>query len=245
LAIVSGPAPEQASEQSGEQPGELDRARDGMLATIRSMFAELAGQALNVPLAPEVEQAMRTVPRHRFYEGDWHDAYLNRPLPIGYRQTLSQPFIVALMTQLLRVTRASTVLEIGTGSGYQTAVLAHLAKTVYTIEIVAPLAERAATAFEDLALHNIVARTGDGYGGWPEAAPFDAILAAASPDRVPDALVRQLKPGARLVMPVGGARQKLIVVEMQSDLSVSRREIIPVSFVPLVRAEDPGEARED
>lgn len=242
---MSGPASEQSNKQASEQPSGIERARDDMLATIRAMFTELAGQALKEPLAPEVEHAMRAVPRHRFYEGDWHDAYLNRPLPIGYRQTLSQPFIVALMTQLLRVTRASTVLEIGTGSGYQTAVLAQLAKTVHTIEIVAPLAERAATAFEELSLHNIVTRTGDGYGGWPEAAPFDAILATAAPACVPDALVRQLKPGARLVMPVGGARQKLIVVEMQSDLSVSRREIIPVSFVPLVRADAPGDARED
>lgn len=216
---------------------EIEAAREKMIATIRTLFSENAARGFREPLAPEVEAALRAVPRHLFYEGDWHDAYLNRPVPIGCGQTLSQPYIVALMTQLLRLSPQDTVLEIGTGSGYQTAVLARLAKTVHTIEIVAPLAERAARTFARLGLRNVVLHVGDGYGGWPDAAPYDAILAAAAPLTVPDALVRQLKPGARLVIPVGGRTQQLIVVEMRSDQSVSRTEVIPVSFVPLV----PGE----
>jgi protein-L-isoaspartate(D-aspartate) O-methyltransferase len=189
-------------------------------------------------LAPRVLAALRAVPRHLFVPPDLvSDAYLNRPLPIGYGQTISQPFIVALMTDLLDLAPSDRVLEIGTGSGYQTAILARLVDTVFTIEVVGPLAERAQRTFADLGLANIHTRIGDGSLGWPEAAPFDAILVAAAPAEIPAPLIEQLAPGGRLIIPVGGKAQQLILVEKQRDQSTVLREIIPVCFVPLTRHE--------
>lgn len=189
-----------------------------------------------------VLQAMRTVQRHRFVpESLAPQAYLDQPLPIGHDQTISQPYIVALMTQLAAPSPDDRVLEVGTGSGYQAAVLAELAKEVYSIEIVAPLAEQAARALRELGYDNVVVKAGDGYAGWPEHAPFDAIVVTAAPERVPEPLLAQLKPGGRLVIPVGSihATQELRVVEKQLDGSLRERSVIPVRFVPLT-----GEAAE-
>jgi protein-L-isoaspartate(D-aspartate) O-methyltransferase len=183
--------------------------------------------------------AMRAVPRHEFVPGALVPyAYDDRPLPIGEGQTISQPYIVALMTELARLSEGSRVLEIGTGSGYQAAVLAEMKADVYTIEIVAPLAERARQALTRLGYENIHYRIGDGYAGWPEAAPFDAVLVTAAPDHVPQPLVDQLKMGGRLVIPVGGVAQNLVVITRTPE-GTRREEIAHVRFVPMT-----GEAEE-
>ncbi len=161
-------------------------------------------------------------------------AYVNRPLPIGHGQTISQPFIVALMTHLMQPREGDRVLEIGTGSGYQAAVLAELVETVYTIEIIPELAESAAKRLADLGFDNVHVKTGDGWYGWPEVAPFDAIMVTAVGGDVPGELVRQLKPGGRMVLPVGSDwDQYLVVVEKATDGTISRRDVLPVRFVPL------------
>jgi len=185
--------------------------------------------------------ALRAVPRHLFVTpGTEDEAYEDRPMPIGYGQTISQPYIVALMTELARVRPGDRVLEIGTGSGYQAAVLSRLAGAVHTIEIVEPLAARARKVLADLGCANVSVRTGDGYLGWPEAAPFDAIVVTAAPDHVPPALVTQLKPGGRLVIPVGGVLdiQELRLIEKDQAGSVHARDVTEVRFVPLVRKKD-------
>ena len=165
---------------------------------------------------PRVLEAMRKVPRHRFVP-DEHaaHAYLDQPLPIGHDQTISQPYIVALMTQLARPAPGDRVLEVGTGSGYQAAVLAELAAEVFSVEIVTPLATRAALLLRKLGYSNVAVRSGDGYAGWPEHAPFDAIVVTAAPERIPAPLLEQLAPGGRLVIPVGPmhSTQQLRVVE--------------------------------
>jgi len=183
-----------------------------------------------------VLDAMRTVPRHRFVPADLAaHAYRDGPLPIGHDQTISQPYIVALMTQLARPSPDDRVLEVGTGSGYQAAVLALLAKEVYSIEIVAPLAEEAQRRLRELGYDNVVVKAGDGYAGWPEHAPFDAIVVTAAPERIPGPLLDQLKPGGRLVIPVGAvhAAQELRVVEKRADGSLHERSVSLVRFVPL------------
>jgi protein-L-isoaspartate(D-aspartate) O-methyltransferase len=185
---------------------------------------------------PRVLDAMRAVQRHRLVPAHLAaEAYEDRPLPIGHGQTISQPYIVALMTQLADVSPTDRVLEVGTGSGYQAAVLAELAQSVYTIEIVTPLAEQAARDLRALGYDNIEVRAGDGYAGWPEHAPFDAIVVTAAPERIPAPLLEQLRPGGRLVIPVGPvhAAQELRLVEKQADGSVRERGVIPVRFVPL------------
>ena len=181
--------------------------------------------------------AMSKVPRHEFVPA-WERpaAYADRPLPIGHGQTISQPFIVALMTDFMDIQPGDSVLEVGTGCGYQAAVLAELAKKVYTIEIVEPLGREAAQRLARLGYDNVAAKVGDGYQGWPEHAPFDAIVVTAAPRDVPQPLIDQLKPGGRLVVPVGGqiAGQMLLVLEKRRDGSISRREVLAVRFVPLV-----------
>ncbi|TYT27508.1 protein-L-isoaspartate(D-aspartate) O-methyltransferase [Luteimonas viscosa] len=191
---------------------------------------------------PHVLEAMRAVPRHRFVPAALAaDAYRDQPLPIGHDQTISQPYIVALMTQLARVSPGDRVLEVGTGSGYQAAVLGELGAQVYSIEIVAPLAQQAQRLLEELGYRNVVVKAGDGYAGWPEHAPFDAIVVTAAPERIPAPLLEQLKPGGRLVIPVGPLQsaQELRVVEKDASGQLHERDIAPVRFVPLT-----GEAAE-
>ena len=185
---------------------------------------------------PRVLAAMGKVERHRFVPAELQPhAYLDQPLPIGHDQTISQPYIVALMTQLARPAPGDRVLEVGTGSGYQAAVLAELVAEVYTIEIVAPLAQRSARLLDELGYGNVHVRGGDGYAGWPEHAPFDAIVVTAAPERIPAPLLEQLAPGGRLVIPVGPmhSTQQLRVVEKDAQGRLHERSVSPVRFVPL------------
>jgi protein-L-isoaspartate(D-aspartate) O-methyltransferase len=177
--------------------------------------------------------SMRAVPRHRFVPEDYRDAaYHDSPLPIGEGQTISQPYIVALMTELLEVGPGSKVLEIGTGSGYQAAVLAEMGVEVYSIEIRQGLCERSRAVLEELGYGLAHVRCGDGYGGWPEEAPFDGVIVTAAPDRIPDPLLEQLADGARMVIPVGEFYQELKVIT-RSGRVFDERSVIPVRFVPM------------
>ena len=177
--------------------------------------------------------AMRAVPRHAFVEPALRGrAYDDGPLPIGHGQTISQPYVVAAMTELAQAGPGTRVLEVGTGSGYQAAVLAELGGEVYSIELLEPLAERAAKTLADLGYERVQLRQGDGYRGWPEAAPFDAIVVTAAPPEVPPALLEQLKPGGRLVIPVGRGWQEL-EVHTRTPQGVIRERIFAVRFVPM------------
>lgn len=182
-----------------------------------------------------VLQAMRDVPRHLFVpDALRRSAYDDHPLPIGHGQTISQPYIVAAMTEMLDPKPTDRVLEIGTGSGYQAAVLAKLVKHVYTIEIVEPLGREAQARLAALGYRNVSVRIGDGYLGWPEEAPFDKILLTAAPPDVPQKLIEQLRPGGRLVAPVGTGWQELVVIDKDAKGNVRRRTEFPVMFVPMV-----------
>ena len=188
-------------------------------------------------LSPRVKAAMATVPRHDFVRAaDVDVAYLNRPLAIGRGQTISQPYIVAIMTELLDLAAEDVVLEVGTGSGYQTAVLAEIAARVYSVEVVAEHAQAARTRLAKLGYANVEIRIGDGHAGWPEAAPFDAIIGTAAAERIPEALVRQLKPGGRLVLPVGPPVGPQMLHRGAKDAAgrFSTQPVLPVSFVPMV-----------
>lgn len=184
----------------------------------------------------DVMSAMASVPRHEFVpDKEKPYAYENRPLPIGYGQTISQPYIVALMTDLLNLSPDKNVLEVGTGSGYQAAVLSKLTQQVFTVEIIEPLAHRAIETFRRLHLDNIQVRIGDGYYGWQKYAPFDAIVVTAASDHVPPPLVQQLKKGGRMVIPVGSRFfvQQLVLVNKDDEGKITTRQILPVQFVPL------------
>ncbi len=190
-----------------------------------------------------VLEAIGKVPRHKLVPpSQVRYAYEDRPLPIGYGQTISQPYIVAKMTELLEPKKTDRVLEVGTGSGYQAAVLAELVAEVYTMEIVEPLGRQAAERLRELGYENIHVRIGDGYAGWPEKAPFDAVIVTAAPDHVPQPLIEQLKPGGRMVIPVGERyqTQELLLITKGSkgprDIRIQR--VMPVIFVPLVRGAD-------
>ncbi len=206
---------------------------------LRAIEADIAGTSAYTGLnrfSDTVMEAMRTVPRHEFVPRQLRSyAYWNRPLPIGHQQTISQPYIVALMSELARIDAEAVVLEVGTGSGYQAAVLAELAKQVYTIEIIEALGLRAQATLERLGYENVKVRVGDGYHGWPEAAPFDAILVTAAPEEVPQPLIDQLREGGRLVIPVGaqGQVQLLKVLVKHPDGAIHETDALPVSFVPL------------
>ncbi len=196
-----------------------------------------AGYTGRAELAPRVMAAMAKVPRHEFVpELEEPFAYVNGPLSIGLGQTISQPFIVALMTDLIDPQPQDVVLEIGTGSGYQAAVLAEMVREVRSVEVLSELAESAAARLARLGYANAHVRRGDGNEGWPEHGPYDAILVTAAGTRVPPALVDQLKPGGRMVIPIGSWRgdQELIVVDKAADGKISKRGILPVAFVPLV-----------
>jgi protein-L-isoaspartate(D-aspartate) O-methyltransferase len=181
--------------------------------------------------------AMRKVPRHRFVpEGSRGEAYEDYPLPIGRSQTISQPLIVGLMSELMELDGTERVLEIGTGSGYQAAILAELAGEVYTMEIIPELAESAERTLTGMGYTNIHVRCGDGFAGWPEAAPFDAVMVTAAPENIPQTLVDQLKPGGRIVIPVGKGSQDLIL-GVKTDKGLKTETILPVRFVPMVGKE--------
>jgi protein-L-isoaspartate(D-aspartate) O-methyltransferase len=201
-------------------------------ADVRDTSLYLDKEALD----DRVLQALSTVPRHLFVPKRVVDqAYENRALPIGYSQTISQPYIVAIMTDLLKPTKDSRVLEIGTGSGYQAAVMAEIVDQVYTMEIVKPLADQATQRLKQLGYDNIEVRHKDGYYGWNEQAPFDLIIVTAASSHVPPPLIAQLKPGGRMIIPVGSPFlvQQLVLVEKASDGRLSLRQILPVMFVPL------------
>ncbi|MFB6264322.1 MAG: protein-L-isoaspartate(D-aspartate) O-methyltransferase [Bradymonadaceae bacterium] len=186
-----------------------------------------------------VLDAMRTVPRHRFVLPRWRSrAYADSPLPIGHGQTISQPYIVAYMTQVLDVRKGHEVFEVGTGSGYQAAILAELGAEVYSVEIVCELAKRARKTLKSQGYDNVHVRCGDGYEGWPEHAPFDRIILTAAPDELPDTLVDQLARGGRLVAPVGEHVQELRVVRKKEDGSVVETDLKKVRFVPMVHGDE-------
>jgi protein-L-isoaspartate(D-aspartate) O-methyltransferase len=215
---------------------DLDRLRELLLeeieADVRATSQLLGKQALDA----RVMAALATVPRHAFVPpGDESFAYFNRPFGIGYGQTISQPYIVAVMTDLLELHGGEVVLEVGTGSGYQTAILSGLVKHVYSIEVIPELAKSAAERLERLGYGNVEVRSGDGARGWPEHAPFDGIIVTAAAPKIPPALVDQLAPGRRLVIPVGSERwgQNLKLVEKRAAGEAETRTILPVAFVPL------------
>ncbi|MGH8763345.1 MAG: protein-L-isoaspartate(D-aspartate) O-methyltransferase [Nitrosospira sp.] len=211
---------------------EFDAKRHKM---VEEILADAAASGEFAPSA-SVVAAMEKVERHRFVPS-WLTsfAYINRPLPIGHGQTISQPIIVALMTDLIKVKAGDKVLEIGTGSGYQAAVLAEIVKSVYSIEIIEPLGKEAAEQLKSLGYDNVKVKVSDGYYGWPETAPFDAIVVTAAASHVPPPLIKQLKPGGRMVIPLGAQfmTQYLMLVEKHMDGSVTTRQILPVGFVPL------------
>jgi protein-L-isoaspartate(D-aspartate) O-methyltransferase len=183
---------------------------------------------------PRVLAAMREVPRHLFVDPAYENqAYEDHPIPIGQGQTISQPYIVALMTELLHLKPSDRVLEIGTGSGYQSAVLSRIAREVYTIEIRPTLSEKAAERLKAIGYDNVHPRVGDGYRGWPEKAPFNGIVVTAAPERTPTPLLDQLAPGGRMVIPVGGFFQELKVFTKHADGTVTENDVIPVRFVPM------------
>ncbi len=214
----------------------MDELQSQLIEQIASDTRATRGYTGRATLRDAVMAAMRAVRRHDFV--DRHGlraAYANRPLPIGHGQTISQPFIVALMTDLLELRPEHRVLEIGTGSGYQAAVLAALVKQVYSIEIIPALADGAIKRLQSLGYENVSVRLGDGYFGWPEAAPFDGIMVTAVGPDIPAQLLKQLKPGGRMVLPVGtqATAQNLTVVTKHEDGRHSTREVLPVAFVPL------------
>ena len=183
---------------------------------------------------PRVLRALRRVPRHTFVPKHLAEqAYDDNALPIGQEQTISQPLVVAIMTESLGLKPTDKLLEIGTGSGYQAAVLAELVDHIYTIEIVETLARQAKNRLRKIGYENITLRTGDGYGGWPDKSPFDAIMVTAAPHHIPQALVAQLKIGGKMVIPVGDFNQQLLLITKQADGSVKEKRIIPVRFVPM------------
>lgn len=210
--------------------------RNQMLQEIARITRETRTETGRAELSARVMGAMARVPRHRLVpDGEAGQAYRNRPLAIGLGQTISQPFIVALMTDLLDAKPGERILEVGTGSGYQAAVLAELGARVYSIEILEPLGRDAAKRLAELGYANVETRIGDGYRGWPENAPFDSIIVTAAARAVPPALVEQLKTGGKLVIPVGesGGDQTLYLMEKQPDGRMARKRILGVRFVPL------------
>ena len=214
------------------------RERAALLKEIAAMARETGAETGRPAFSERVMAAMAKVPRHAFVPAAYGAlAYANQPLPIGQGQTISQPYIVALMTELLDTKPGDMVLEVGTGSGYQAAVLAELVAQVYSIEIVESLGKKAETLLGQLGYRNITVRIGDGYNGWPERAPFDAVIVTAAAPGVPPALLAQLKPGGRMVIPVGAPyeAQFLQVMEKRPDGSIATRMNLPVRFVPLTR----------
>lgn len=221
---------------SGQTEAMYDKARQRLVNEIKNDVQETSIYLDKEALDPRVMNAMATVPRHQFVPLMQRPlAYLNRPLPIGHGQTISQPYVVAIMTDLIKPKPDHRVLEIGTGSGYQAAILAQLVKEVYTIEIIKPLGEEAKARFDSLNYQNIHSRIGDGYYGWEDAAPFDGIVVTAAASHVPPPLIQQLKAGGRMIIPVGSRFmvQYLVIVEKDAQGKITTRQILPVRFVPL------------
>ena len=215
---------------------EFIAARRGMVADVAELAQSVRGETGMAGVDPRVMEAMARVPRHRFVPAsEVPSAYRNRPLPIGYGQTISQPYIVAVMTDLMKVKPGDRILEIGTGSGYQAAILAELAHAVFSIEIIEPLAAEARARLEATGYARVHTKVGDGYYGWEEHGPYDSIIVTAAVNHVPPPLVRQLKSGGRMVIPLGAPflAQQLMLVEKQRDGSVVNKQILPVRFVPL------------
>jgi len=221
---------------TGQTQDDFAAQRRQMVEEIAALARETAFETGKPILDARVIAVLGKVPRHRFVPADQqHAAYRNRPLPIGYGQTISQPYIVALMTDLLNVRPEHAVLEIGTGSGYQAAILAELARTICTIEIIEPLAREAEARLHELGYARTRTRIGDGYYGWEDCGPFDSIIVTAAASQIPPPLIRQLKPGGRMVIPVGAPflAQHLMLVEKNQDGGIVTRQVLPVRFVPL------------
>jgi protein-L-isoaspartate(D-aspartate) O-methyltransferase len=215
---------------------DYESKRQKMVVEIQDMVKRTESYTGRNSLGERVVEAMLTVPRHEFVPPDVQiHAYENTALPLSHRQTISQPYIVALMTDLAAVTSESKVLEVGTGSGYQAAVLSEIVSHVYSIEIVEPLGLEAKTLLQELGYNNVTVKIGDGYYGWAEHAPFDAILVTAAAEHIPEQLLEQLKPEARLIIPVGeqGKTQYLRVLKRGLNGEIEQRDILPVAFVPL------------
>ncbi len=221
---------------SSAQADAYDTERQAMIRAIEKDVIATRQYLDREDFNPAVMETLARVPRHEFVPaGQRKNAYENRPLPIGHGQTISQPYIVALMTDMIEIEPGMRILEIGTGSGYQAAVLAELAEEVFSIEIIRPLGEAATERLNRLGYENIETRIGDGYYGWKEAGPFDAIVVTAASSHVPPPLIEQLKAGGRMVIPVGSRfmTQQLLFVEKSDDGVVTTRQIMPVHFVPL------------
>ncbi len=215
---------------------DFETARQGMIDEIEADVRRTSEYLQRPVLNPGVLRVMGETPRHRFVPEDLQDrAYENRPLPIGFGQTISQPYIVAIMTDLIDPLPGDRALEIGTGSGYQAAVLSRLVSKVYTMEIVEPLGEQATERLQQLGYDNVEVRIGDGYFGWEEHAPYDIIIVTAAASHIPPPLVKQLKPGGRMIIPVGSRfmTQQLLLVNKDEEEKLSVRQILPVRFVPL------------
>ena len=218
---------------------DYERQRARMVAEVEAMFGETRAETGLAAMSPAVRTALGKVERHKLVPpGEASRAYRNHPLPIGSGQTISQPYIVALSADLLNPKPGDAVLEVGTGSGYQAAVLAEIVSSVYSIELIPSLGNEARKRLEELGYGNIEVKIGDGYAGWPEKAPFDGIVVTAAAPRVPQALVDQLKPGGRMVIPVGGEGdiQYLKLLTKRADGGVDEKRVLPVRFVPLVPA---------
>jgi len=220
----------------------FEEQRREMIAAIRAMAEHIAHEISKTALDERVLRAMAKVPRHEFVPIEVQScAYLNRPIPIGFDKTISQPMMVAVMTDLLEIKPDDVVLEIGTGLGYQSAVLAELAGRVYSVEIIDELAQRAIRRLKQQGYTNVEVRIGNGYTGWPEHAPFDKVMVTAAPDLIPPSLINQLKAGGRLVIPVGLlGGQQLVVVDKDSNGKVTTKEIMPVLFSVLEGSDQPA-----
>ena len=242
----SQPPSKRSSEPVVEDAGAMStREEDDAIQAAREEMIRHHLQDRDITDA-QVIAAMRRVPRHKLVPpSSKSSAYRDQPLPIGHGQTISQPYIVALMSQLACVKPGCVALDVGTGSGYQAAVLAEMGAKVYSIEIVPELAQQARAKLRELGYEQVEVRHGDGYRGWPEHAPFDVIIVAAAPDHVPQPLIDQLAPGGHLVIPVGDYFQTLVVVEKLPDGTVKRRSVTSVAFVPMTGEAQNGSARDE
>jgi protein-L-isoaspartate(D-aspartate) O-methyltransferase len=216
---------------AGALAAQPDPQGDALAVARQHMVEQIRARGIN---DSDVLAAVEAVPRHLFVpESERRAAYEDHPLPIGDGQTISQPYMVALMTSLLGIQPGQRVLEVGTGSGYQAAVLSRLGADVYSVEILAPLGRRAKSTLAELGYRNVHVRIGDGYKGWRDAAPFDGIIVTAAPKRIPEPLIAQLKTGAKMVIPVGDTLQDLLVLTKRADGGVDTNKVMPVLFVPM------------